>query len=185
MICEMGTYVWAGNVNSPQTVVLSQNQNVSPAGDNCVDQILDGETTTPDSKPSQESALMEGPRTPRKKRNPVLWHGLPSPNTPTFHSETHYTPSAGSAKEELVWQTTRGQTKDAVDQSSILIQHCTDTGKREAEDVNSAILRAVDDATQNDAILARELERSINPTKARRSTRLRTQAKPICKSFKC
>ncbi|KAH6846463.1 hypothetical protein B0T12DRAFT_443744 [Alternaria alternata] len=115
---------------------------------------------------------MEEPHTPRKKRNPVLWHGLPSPNTPTFHSETHYTPSAGSAKEELVWQTTRGQTKDAVDQSSILIQHCTDTDKREAENVNTAILRAVDDATQNDAILARELERSINPTKARRSTRL-------------
>ncbi|CAN9340942.1 unnamed protein product [Alternaria alternata] len=171
-------YISSSNVNSPQTVVSSQNQNVSPAGDNWFDQILDGETTTPDSKPSQQSALMEEPHTPRKKRNPVLWHDLPSPNTPTFHSETHYTPSAGSAKEELVWQTTRGQTKDAVDQSSILIQHCTDTDKREAEDVNTAILRAVDDATQNDAILARELERSINPTKARRSTRLHTVQLP-------
>ena len=172
MICEMDTYSWAGNVNSP-------------ARDDCVDQILDGETTTPNSKPFQESALMGEPHTPRKKRNPVLWHGLPSPNTPTFRSDTHYTPSVGSAKEELVWQTTREQKKDAVDQHSILIQHCTDTGKREAEDVNTAILRAVDDATQNDAILARELERSINPIKARRSTRLCTQAKPICKSFKC
>ncbi|KAF7679251.1 hypothetical protein GT037_002999, partial [Alternaria burnsii] len=158
--------------------ISSSNVN-SPARDDCIDQILDGEATTPSSKPSQESALMEEPHTPMKERNPVLWHGLPSPNTPTFRSDMHSTPSAGCAEEELVWQTTREQTKDAVDQPSLLIQHCSDTGKKEAEDVNTARSPAVEDAAQNDAILARELERSINPTKARRSTRLRTQAKPI------
>ncbi|KAL1795718.1 hypothetical protein ACET3X_005942 [Alternaria dauci] len=161
-----------------QTAALLHLQNVCPTGGGCVDQILDGDTTTPDSKPFHESALVREPQTPRKKRVPVLWHGLPSPGTPTFCSDTHHTPSAGPAKEELIGQDTREQTKDAIDQLPILMQHCTDATKTEAEDVKTETPQTIEDATRNDAILARELEASLHSTKARRSNRLRTQMKP-------
>jgi hypothetical protein len=141
-------------------------------------------------------ALPEEPCTPKKKRIPILWHGLPSPETPSFGHDMQSIPSAGSAQEELVWQTslqrTKGAAKTALEKSKdsgdslpLLKQLRTDTRTDDVDDGKFAIPQKPENTIQNDAILARELEASSNPTTTRRSTRLRTQPKPTCKSSVC
>ena len=109
--------------------------------------------------------ITEEPKTPTKKRFRNLWHGLPSPDTPTFQHSRRGTFSADVSK-----ASTNGTSEDAVVASPSLSDY---------KDVATA-----QDTIESDIMLAQELEDSRSPTTARRSTRLRTVPKPNCKSLK-
>ncbi|KAI4621798.1 hypothetical protein J4E80_004171 [Alternaria sp. BMP 0032] len=115
------------------------------------------------------------PHTPRKKRTPILWHGLPSPETPTFRNDTRATPSASSAREELSWQTSLEETKNDIE---IALKKAKDTINTNDDDVKPDTFKTPEVDNEADARLARQLEESLSPTVTRRSTRLRTQPKP-------
>ncbi|KAI4699084.1 hypothetical protein J4E81_004975 [Alternaria sp. BMP 2799] len=161
--------------------------------------VFDGKSDSGDQKPysqtvsanSEDGSLgkPEQPSTPKKNRVPLLWHGLPSPETPTFHNYARTIPSVGSAQEELSWQTSLEETKNDIETALVKANHTTnnfsvpaqspiDNDKANDDDLKPIISQAPEDDTGADARLARELEKSLNPTATRRSTRLRTQPKP-------
>ena len=165
--------------------------------------VFDGKSDSGDQKPyiqtvsanSEDGSVgkPEQPFTPKKNRVPLLWHGLPSPETPTFHNYTRAIPSASSAQEELSWQTSLEEAKNDVKTALVTANHTTNTFSVPAQspvDEDNAnddglkpiISQTPKDDTRADARLARELEEFLNPTATRRSTRLRTQPKPSCKS---
>ncbi|KAI4706776.1 hypothetical protein J4E89_008471 [Alternaria sp. Ai002NY15] len=161
--------------------------------------VFDGKSDSGDQKPysqtvsanSEDGSLgkPEQPSTPKKNRIPLLWHGLPSPETPTFHNYARTIPSVGSAQEELSWQTFLEETKDDVETAMVKANHTSnkfsvpaqspiDNEKANDDGLKPMISQTPEDDTGADARLARELEESLNPTATRRSTRLRTQPKP-------
>ncbi|KAH6868005.1 hypothetical protein BKA58DRAFT_317819 [Alternaria rosae] len=112
-------------------------------------------TAPVNSEGAEGIAQPDEPQTPKKKRTPILWHGLPSPDTPTFHGDAGTTTSAAdSTRTEL-----------------------TDRGG--IDNVKITISPAFGITTQNDDELARELAQTLSPSLTRRSTRLRKQPKPI------
>jgi hypothetical protein len=157
------------------------------------DQKLDSNTVDID-KQRKCSVSLEEPCTPKRKRMPILWHGLPSPETPSFHGDVQDALSAGSAQEELTWQTSLSRTKDAVEialentkdaanQLPALVQSHTNSNDADNHDAETAYSQTLKDTTKHDAKLARELGGSLNATATRRSTRLRTQPQPICECY--
>ncbi|KAI4919206.1 hypothetical protein J4E85_009463 [Alternaria conjuncta] len=161
--------------------------------------VFDGKSDSGDQKPYSQTVSAnsedgsvgkpEQPSTPKKNRVPLLWHGLPSPETPTFHNYTRAIPSASSAQEELSWQTSLEEAKNDVKTALVTANHTTNTfsvpaqspidGDNANDDgLKPIISQTPKDDTGADARLARELEESLNPTATRRSTRLRTQPKP-------
>ncbi|CAA9960518.1 hypothetical protein PTMSG1_03920 [Pyrenophora teres f. maculata] len=98
--------------------------------------------------------LSNEPKTPTKKQFRNLWHGLPSPDTPTFQYPLSGTSSADVSK-------TTDDTQGIYDSPS------------DCKDVTTA-----QETTEGDAVLARELEDSTSPRMMRRSTRLCRLPKP-------
>lgn len=138
-------------------------------------------------------AQPDAPCTPKKKRMPIFWHGLPSPETPTFHRDVGTSTSTVSAQDELSWQTSLKETKvdiettlnkakDTTNQFSVPAQSPMDLEEANEDDSKPMISQSPDVDTRADARLARQLEESLSPMATRRSTRLRTQPKPSCKS---
>jgi len=96
-------------------------------------------------------------------------------------------------QEELSWQTSLEETKNDVETALVKASHTTEkfsvpaqspihNDKANDDGSKPIISQTPGDDTGADARLARELEESLNPTATRRSTRLRTQPKPSCKS---
>jgi len=165
--------------------------------------VFDGKSDSGDQKPYSQTVSAnsedggvgqpEQPSTPKKNRVPILWHGLPSPETPTFRNYTRTIPPASSAQEELSWQTSLEETNNDIETVLVKANHTTnkfsvpaqspiDNDKANDDGLKPMISQTPEDDTGADAKLARELEESLNPTATRRSTRLRTQPKPSCKS---
>jgi hypothetical protein len=152
-------------------------------------------------------AALEEPKTPTKKRVQNLWHGLPSPSTPTFHG----TPSAGSSvgsldlltsadassnKNKLQHLFPRASQYLGDDTSPDRLQAAVyglqrssaeprDTlSNRQATDFevnDDTDIEASGDVTIRDAMLAQELGAELGSTTTRRSTRLRNVPNPTCK----
>jgi hypothetical protein len=133
----------------------------------------------------------EEPCTPKKKHVPILWHGLPSPETPTFNDKAHDTPSAYFAQSELAWQASLSKTKSAVETAvenakddanpyPVPARSAVDTNNIDNDDTKVVVPQMPQHTLEYDERLARELEESPSPTTTRRSTRLRKQPKPTC-----
>jgi hypothetical protein len=160
------------------------------SADQKADQKLNSYTADVD-KQSKGSVPLEEPCTPKRKRMPILWHGLPSPETPSFHGDVQDALSAGSAQEELTWQISLSRTKDAVE---IALENAKDAADQlpapmqsqiyskdaDNNDVDTTSSKEPKDTTKHDAKLARQLAESLSATTTRRSTRLRTQPQPFC-----
>jgi len=158
--------------------------------------VFDGRSDSGDQKPYTHTAITkdedgdvaqpEQPSTPKKKRVPILWHGLPSPETPTFHRDAGTTTSvADSTQTELVWQASFSPAKRFVDQVTVSEQSRVNTDGGAIDDAKPTFSQTLDQSTHDDAMLARELEQALSPSSTRRSTRLRKQPKPICKCHVC
>ncbi|KAI2476533.1 hypothetical protein Ptr902_12167 [Pyrenophora tritici-repentis] len=133
-----GGYISSSNVNSPQR---------APEADDLEDavdivKLLD---------------LSEEPITPKKEQSRNLWHGMPSPDTPTSQYPYNATSSADVSK---TTDNARGIQKDYGVISSIS-SNCKDVATAHA-------------SMEHDAMLAQEPGDSISSTTMRRSTRLRT-----------
>jgi hypothetical protein len=136
-----------------------------------------------------ETALEE-PKTPTKNRVQNLWHGLPSPETPTFHGNTLEMQSAASS----TLTTDRSPTTPTKNgrYGSRGPYKTRETGPPESNDHHDIGLDEGDslagpvtpkDDTERDAMLAQEFEAELSPTTTRRSTRLRVVPKPVCRCF--
>ncbi|RMZ71860.1 hypothetical protein GMOD_00009207 [Pyrenophora seminiperda CCB06] len=157
-------YISSSNVNSPQrsreaSKIISserkkcqqrdsQNHGVKDA---CLEDVFNtqsqaGSETTANDTPMLDDP--EEPKTPTKKRFRNLWHGLPSPDTPTFQNSHGGTISVDVSNTE--------EDTQSIDED--------DSG----DDKDVAMTQ---DTMESDAILAHELG-------ARRSTRLCTLPRP-------
>jgi len=155
--------------------------------------VFDGKSDSGDQKPYSQTAIannedgadlvqLDAPCTPKKKPVPILWHGLASPETPTFNRDAGTTTSAAdSTRTELVWQASPSPAKRVVDRAPVLEQRRIDTDGDDIDDAKPSFSQTLDSPTRDDAELARELEQALSPSSTRRSTRLRKQPKPICK----
>jgi len=168
-----------GNVNSPQRAPEANEIRSSEDGEyqqcrqDCKLEVVHHQdifgTQSQNCKDTKEDVetleIAEEPKTPTKKRFRNLWHGLPSPDTPTFEHSPR-----GTSLVDVSKASTNDTSEDAVVASPSLSDY---------KDVATA-----QDTIESDVMLERELENSLSPTTARRSTRLRTVPKPNCKSLK-
>ncbi|KAG9195384.1 hypothetical protein G6011_00505 [Alternaria panax] len=143
------------------TVASARLQNGYRAESDLFDQKSSSAAVAASSEHIEGLPVLEEPYTPKKKCAPILFHGLPSPETPMFHDET---PSERAKKPN--------------DLLPLPNQRHADTSSEDVDEVMIAVPQTSECAIQNDEILARKLEASLSPNTTRRSTRLRMQPKP-------
>jgi hypothetical protein len=162
---------------------------------------LEKNASTLEKSVTASESTIEEPKTPTKKRMQSLWHGLPSPETPTFHGS----PSAGSSVgtvgsgyrgghkyqlRHLFPRTSEYLGEDAsTDRVQVAFHELRRSPAEPRGNTQATALQvnddtdteAPDDVTIRDTMLARELEVELSPSTTRRSARLRTVPKPSCK----
>ncbi|EOA87810.1 uncharacterized protein SETTUDRAFT_108891 [Exserohilum turcica Et28A] len=146
------SYISSSNVNSPER---------SPLFGSDSEEFFDYTQDTDYS--------IEQPKTPTKKRVPLHWHGMLSPQTPGFGM--HASKSQSPCLSDGTGDTTATETSN-----SLVLRD------KQPQDVftsaNESDVEMAGNDVERDAILARQLEESPSPTQTRRSARLRRQAKP-------
>jgi hypothetical protein len=106
--------------------------------------VLKDSTATLEKSAATTELTVEEPKTPTKKRVPNHWHGLPSPETPTFHGSTSEKPLAGSkGSQEEGSSVVTPHTPQAITDRDALLAHELEAELSPSTTRRSTRLRAV------------------------------------------
>jgi hypothetical protein len=136
---------------------------------------------------ASETVVAE-PKTPTKKLVQNLWHGLPSPETPTFYDsapKTYLAPSLTLATDSTPGTSIKNGKYDARGPYKRRERETAESGGSQngglGEGDYLSTPQVPQDGTERGAMPAQELEAELSPSTTRRSNRLRAVLKPVCK----